>query len=134
MPFHQLRHRQLRDDDDERVDRPDDADPLRADARLVLRERRQQLHPDRHARRDHERVEADVAHEDAVADDVSVTARRALGMQRGGGQAQQHSHVPEERGRVEHEEGRVAPSSDDPADQTAERDAQVHRQALQRER
>ena len=138
VPSSKPSDRQLQQDDDERVDEEEPADPGLRDAGLVLRERRQDLEL-RDAGPDVERVHDHQRHEDPVPEDVPVGARalapshsaaRGLVHERG-----QHGGVGDERKRVEQEEDAKALGGDwIAARDAAEADAEVHHDPLHRER
>ncbi len=111
---------------------------LLADAGHVLPERRQQLDDERDRGRHERGVEQGVAREDAVAQHGAPAAAEPSFVQRRGANPGEHDHVADERHAVDREEDgerlRIPHRRDQAGDDAADRDADVHREALQRVR
>ena len=130
------RRRQLQEDDHDRVDEEEPADPALGDAGLVLGEGGQDLEL-RDPGADVEGVGDHQRHEDPVPEDGAVAAG-ALGapsrVRRLVDEDGQHDGVGDERERVEQEQRAEALRRDEAAGDAAEADAEVHHDALHRER
>ena len=139
VPLQEPRHRQLRQDDHERVQEEEKPDPLLSHAGLVLGVDRQRFELS-HPRSDEDEVEGDHGHEDTVPHNLAVPAPLAsLGPRRSRRRrdSEQEDRVDEEcRGVGQEQHGkraRVARRGDQSARQTAEADPEVHHHALHRE-
>ena len=140
LPFEPAGDRELREHDRDRVEEEDGADLSLAQAAVVADERREEVEQ-RVARGDEEEVQRPQAEEQPVAQHLAVRAGGlALAERRRAGVAdeREHADVGEEREPVEDEQDgerrRRVGVRDQAAGQPAEADAEVHRDALLRER
>ena len=134
--FDRLGDGQLEDDDADAFDREDRSHLALVHVRDVLRERGQELDHQRQRRGDERRVDRGHRDECAVAHHTGPASARALRMELGRGNARDDGDVGEKGRAVEEEERRerrrVRNGGDETRDETAERDAEVHHQPLQR--
>jgi hypothetical protein len=110
-----------------------------ADVRRVLRERREQLAHEGDPTPDEDHVQDDECDEDSIPEDVLVAPGLVvrLAVARRGEELQNHDEGEERHGvqqEEERERARIVRPRDRARDQSAEREADVHRHALLRKR
>ena len=133
--LHELHHRQLRDRNPGREDKPDHPDRGLAHVCGVFGERREELAHHGDAGTDQDHVEDDEGDEGAIPCDIRIASGRTLRLPMARRRHElQHSDEHEKGHGIEQEEkgerARVGRSSDGARDERAERKTHVHRHPL----